>query len=638
MEIALSLFLFLCLLGAQSSTDFQIHQFGPDDAHIFYQGDAIASVGAVEMINRRTYQSRVGRVTYAGHVRIWDSDTGKLSDFTCHFTFTIDTASLPFYGHGLAFFLAPVGSQIPLNSAGGFLGLFNTSNSDSGDGIVAVEFDSYANPEWDPPYEHVGINNNSINSSVITTWNASLHSGDTADVWVLYNSTNKTLSVFWSYKENLDFQKNSSLSYQIDLREVLPEVTTVGFSSSTGQNGERAILKSWEFSSSLSIKRRDTEQGKVIVSTTVTVGVFLSLTTLILFMFRRKQRARKAAENLTSFTGDFDKAGPRKFSYQSLAVATNNFSAERKLGQGGFGCVYKGYLTDLHIPIAVKKISRGSRQGKKEYLTEIKIISRLRHRNIVQLIGWCHDQGQFLLAYEFMPNGSLDVHLFGNKSSLVWPVRYKITLGLASALLYLHEECEQSVVHRDIKSSNIMLDLNFNLKLGDFGLARLMDNELGLQTTGLAGTFGYLAPEYISSGRASKESDIYSFGVVILEIVTGRRSRDILKNGENEWGLLEWVWNIYGSSGLLSAVDGRLNSEFDAAQVECLIVVGLWCAHPDRNMRPSIRQAIQVLNFEGEMPSLPTTMPVAIYHAPLNVPVASSTKASITCTSIDVGR
>ncbi|XP_074381266.1 L-type lectin-domain containing receptor kinase IX.1-like [Apium graveolens] len=604
----------------------------------------VPSVGAIEMINRYTYVCRVGQAIYAQTVQIWDSDSQKLSDFTSHFTFTIDTQSRSTYGHGLAFFLAPVGFQIPPNSNGGFLGLFNTSNShSSGNQIVAVEFDSYSNSEWDPLYEHVGINNNSISSSVTTPWNASLHSGDTADVWVLYNATTKNLSVFWSYKENPNFQKNSTLSYQIDLRQVLPEVTTIGFSAATGQNGERVILRSWEFSSSLS-KRKSSghTKVKVIVFTTVSIGVLLSVTILLVIIwFRRRRIARKAAEasqNLLSINDDLERAGPRRFSYQTLAVATHNFSDERKLGEGGFGCVYKGHLTDLDIPIAVKKISSGSRQGKKEYLTEVKVISRLRHRNLVQLIGWCHDQGLFLLAYEFMPNGSLDSHLFGQKSPLVWVIRYKITLGFASALLYLHEECEQCVVHRDIKSSNIMLDSNFNLKLGDFGLARMMDHELGLQTTGLAGTLGYLAPEYVSTGRASKESDIYSFGVVILEIVTGRKASYTVEDAKSEMGLIEWIWNLYGSEDLLSAADGRLNTIYDVRQVECLMIVGLWCAHPDCNLRPSIRQVIQVLNFEVALPSLPTKMPIPIYQAPFSIPAASSSEASVTYTSIDVGR
>ncbi|XP_074381265.1 L-type lectin-domain containing receptor kinase IX.1-like [Apium graveolens] len=647
MGITLSLFLFFFLLGVDCSLHFEKSRFSSDDANILYQGDAAPSVGAAELINRYTYVCRVGRAMYAETVQIWDSNSGKLSDFTSHFTFTIDTQSRPTgsYGHGFAFFLAPVGFQIPPNSAGGFLGLFNTSNSDSSENqIVIVEFDSYPNPEWDPAYEHVGINNNSISSSVTTPWNASLHSGDTADVWVLYNATTKMLSVFWSYKENPDFQKKLSLSYQIDLREFLPEVTSIGFSAATSQNMERAILRSWEFSSTLSIKKSSGDtKVKIIVSTTVSIVVLLSLTILlVIVLFRRRRRsARKAAEtsqNLISINDDLERAGPRRFSYQTLAVATHNFSDERKLGEGGFGCVYKGHLTDLDIPIAVKKISSGSRQGKKEYLTEVKVISRLRHRNLVQLIGWCHDQGLFLLAYEFMPNGSLDSHLFGQKSPLVWVIRYKITLGFASALLYLHEECEQCVVHRDIKSSNIMLDSNFNLKLGDFGLARMMDHELGLQTTGMAGTLGYLAPEYVSTGRASKESDIYSFGVVILDIVTGRKASYTVEDAKSEMGLVEWIWNLYGSEDLLSAADERLNTIYDARQVECLMIVGLWCAHPDCNLRPSIRQVIQVLNFEVALPSLPTKMPVPIYQAPFSIPAASSSEASVTYTSIDVGR
>ncbi|KAK1351640.1 Concanavalin A-like lectin/glucanase superfamily [Heracleum sosnowskyi] len=640
MQITLSLIFFLCLVGVDSSVHFEISHFSSDQTNIIYQGVAIPSDGAVELVN--LYPSSVGRVMYADTVQIWDSDSGKLTDFTSHFTFIIDTVSRTYYGSGFAFFFAPVGFLIPPNSSGGFLGLFNSTSSDSSaNQVVTVEFDSYSNPEWDPPYQHVGINKNAIFSAVTTPWNTSLHSGETADVWVLYNATTKMLSVFWSYKENSNFIKNSSLSYQIDLREVLPEVSTVGFTAATGPNGERAILKSWEFSSTLPVKNSSSSRKnlsgvkkiKILVITTVFVGLLLSvITCLVIVWFRRRRVARKAAEaslNLISFSEDLVRAGPRKFSYQSLAVATYNFADERKLGQGGFGCVYKGYLLDLDIPIAVKKISRGSKQGKKEYIAEVKIISRLRHQNVVQLIGWCHDQGQFLLAYEFMPNGSLDSHLFGKRSALAWAIRYKIAIGFASALHYLHEKCEQCVVHRDIKSSNIMLDSNFNLKLGDFGLARLMDHELGLQTTGLAGTFGYLAPEYVKTGRASKESDIYGFGVVILEIVTGRRSSDTPNDANPEWGLVEWVWNLYGSEELLSAVDERLNMVFDARQAECLMIVGLWCAHPDWKSRPSIRQANQVLNFELALPSIPTKTHVPVYHAPLSISEVSRDEASM---------
>ncbi|XP_041016590.1 L-type lectin-domain containing receptor kinase IX.1-like [Juglans microcarpa x Juglans regia] len=639
------LFFFLLLLPSAHTVYFQITRFEPNTDNILYLGDAAPSVGAIELINRYTYVCRVGRAIYSERVPLWDSDTGILTNFSTHFSFVIDTQGRAEYGHGLAFFLAPVGFEVPLNSAGGFLGLFNTTTSDSSlNQIVHVEFDSYVNQEWDPPFEHVGINNNSIASTKYTSWNASSHSGDTADVWVTYDASKKNLSVSWKYQTTSNPQVNTSLSFEIDLMQVLPEWVIVGFSAGTSQFGERNKIQSWEFSSSLERKERrgkNANKKSLVVGLTVLAGVLIAVAivtcVILLFAWKVKKKEEESNEtlNLTSINEDLERgAGPRRFSYRYLASATNNFSDDKKLGEGGFGAVYRGYLIDLDIPVAVKKISRGSKQGRKEYITEVKIISRIRHRNLVQLIGWCHDNSEFLLVYEFMPNGSLDMHLFSKRSPLTWAVRYKIASGLASALLYLHEEWEKCVVHRDIKSSNVMLDSSFNVKLGDFGLARLMDHELGPQTTGLAGTLGYMAPEYIATGRASKESDVYSYGVVTLEIATGRKSTDPPEK-DSAMGLLEWVWNLYGSGRLHVAIDKRLHMDFEEKEIECLMIVGLWCAHPDRSLRPSIRQAIQVLHFEAAMPNLPLNMPVPLYHVP--TPLVSSGEPFIT-TSLDDGR
>lgn len=615
---------------------------------MYYQGDAVASGGHIEF-NLMNYINRVGWATYPERVRLWDSSSGKLSDFTSHFSFSIDTLEAPNYGHGIAFFLAPVGFQIPPNSAGGFLGLFNTTTMKSSQNqIVSVEFDSYPKDGWDPKVEHVGINNNSIMSAVYTPWNASLHSGDTAEAWITYNSTDRNLSVFWNYQTTSDPRESSSLFYIIDLSEFLPEWVTVGFSAATGSYVERHRLLSWEFNSSLNVKEtkgKNSKKRKIIIGIIVSVLVLIAgATTTFVILRRRKQMMtrKRAAEKMTSINEDLERgAGPRRFSYDDLVSATNNFSDQRKLGEGGFGAVYRGYLNDMDMEIAVKKISRSSRQGKKEYITEVKTISQLRHRNLVQLIGWCHDKGEFMVVYEFMSNGSLDSHLFGKKkmSPLSWAVRYKISLGLASALLYLHEEWERCVVHRDVKSSNIMLDSSFNVKLGDFGLARLMDHdESGPTTTGLAGTFGYMAPEYISTRRASKESDVYSFGVVALEIASGRKANDPVDQN-TEMSLVEWIWDLYGCGNLRLAVDRRLDiKDFDdEKQAERLMIVGLWCAHPDHNLRPSIRQAIHVLNLEAAIPDLPPKMPVAVFHVPLPS-LTSSEPSSITNTSLDAGR
>ncbi|RLN00705.1 L-type lectin-domain containing receptor kinase IX.1-like [Panicum miliaceum] len=239
----------------------------------------------------------------------------------------------------------------------------------------------------------------------------------------------------------------------------------------------------------------------------------------------RPDLSQEQAGNCGFIQMAFDMTGPKRFRYGELAIATGNFSDKQKLGEGGFGSVYKGFLKDVNLHVAIKRVSKGSKQGRKEYASEVRIISRLRHRNLVQLIGWCHGGSELLLVYEMMPNGSLDTHLYSASDGelLPWPLRHEIVLGLGSALLYLHQDWEQCVLHRDIKPSNVMLDASFHAKLGDFGLARLVDHGRGSHTTVLAGTMGYMDPECIITGRASAESDIYSFGVVLLEIACGRR-------------------------------------------------------------------------------------------------------------------
>ncbi|KAK9097017.1 hypothetical protein Sjap_022514 [Stephania japonica] len=638
------------------SLSFNFSNFASDDTNILYQGDAVPNKGAIEF-NNIQYQYQVGRAIYEDKVHIWDSKTGELTDFSTHFSFFIDTMGLSIYSDGLAFFLAPVGSQVPPNSAGGFLGLFSptTWETSSTNQMIVVEFDTYSNPDWDPQEldNHVGINVNSLSSVRYTPWNASEHSGKTTYVWITYNATTMKLSVFWTYNSSYSFpyqDYESILAYTVDLKRVLPEWAVVGISAAHGLIPERHVLQTWEFSSSLEVETRGKNgrpnkhvAGLVVAPTVLIVGV---LSAVLIVLWRRRTRTvleEDEALNNTSITGDLERgAGPKKFSYRRLASATNNFSNQRKLGEGGFGCVYKGFLRELNLTVAVKRISRGSKQGMKEYITEVKTVSQLRHRNLVGLIGWCHDKSEFLLVYEFMPNGSLDAHLFGKKAPLDWNTRYKISLGLASALLYLHEEWDQCVVHRDIKSSNVMLDSNFNAKLGDFGLARLMDHELGPKTTGLAGTFGYLAPEYISTGKVSKESDVFSFGVVALEMACGRKSVDQIEEESLEVGFVEWIWGLYGSGRLSVAMDDKLAGEdLDMKQVERLMIVGLWCAHPDRSLRPSVRQAIQVLKLEAELPELPPSMPMPLYQLPnLALPVVtevSSYPASLS-TSLNVGR
>ncbi|CAN7127240.1 unnamed protein product [Brassica rapa subsp. narinosa] len=546
---------FLFLLPFASSLNFSIPRFSVGDSRIAYQGDATPNGEIV--LNNIAFTCRVGWATYAKTVAIWDSETGKASDFTTNFSFKIDINTAN-YGHGIAFFLGPAGFTVPPNSASGFLGLFNETNGHSSRfPLVHIEFDTFYNVEWDPYNikSHVGINNNSLASSNFTSWNATLHSQDTCHAQVSYDAAQKNLSVSWRYEETTIPLESSSIYYIIDLVRVLPAEVTMGFSGATGSAMEGHKILSWDFYSSLDVKEKTKPNRRSVILGASLSGFLLlvSLVVVVPLCLKRKQRKAKATrrrENLTSINEeDLERgAGPRRFSYKDLAMATNNFLSERKC---------------------------------------------------------------------------------------------KISLGVASALLYLHEEWEQCIVHRDIKASNIMLDSSFNAKLGDFGLARLMDHELGPQTTGLAGTFGYMAPEYISTGRASKESDVYSFGIVLVEIVTVKKSVS-LRHGkiEPESGLVEKVWDLYGRGELISAVDQQMGKDYDVEQAECLMIVGLWCAHPDSNSRPSIKQAIQVLNFEAPLPNLPLKMPVATYHAAAETSSSSSSNgvATATFSSAQLGR
>ncbi|XP_004292023.1 PREDICTED: L-type lectin-domain containing receptor kinase IX.1-like [Fragaria vesca subsp. vesca] len=546
-------------------------------------------------------------------------------------------------GDGLVFFLAPPGSLLnhtlgqgsslglPVNSR-----LANKTMSSTEYPFVAVEFDIFPNNksesiDWCLNYVHAGIDINSLKSNVTEPWDGGISTAKENNATITYNSTSKNLSVaFTTIQIGVDgdeVQMIKSMYFLVDLLRYLPDRVIVGFSASTGNAVALHKIMSWNFTSTpllddnaaLTTRSNNNREGLIVglgVGGGATLVGLLALVWLILYR-KRRETARESSDDDISVLNDmipeeFEKGTvPTKFKYNELALATSNFVHGEKLGEGGFGGVYKGFIKDMNSYVAVKKISSGSKQGLKEYAAEVNIISRLRHRNLVQLIGWCHDK-KLLLVYEFMPNGSLDSHLFNEKSLLTWEVRYKIAHGLASGLLYLHQGWEQCVLHRDIKSSNVMLDSNFNTKLGDFGLARLVDHGKMSQTTIVAGTRGYMALEYVTTGKASKQSDVYSFGVVALEIACGRKPIDL--NLENtRVDMVEWVWGLYGEGKVIEAADPKLCGYFDEKQMEFLMMVGLWCAHPDYNMRPSMQQAIQVLNFEVAWPFLPLEMPMATF-------------------------
>ncbi|KAL5540525.1 hypothetical protein UlMin_043512 [Ulmus minor] len=615
---------FLFLLPSLSSISFNRTDF-KGWPEIQFDGDASVIKGVLTLTDAQKNSTNIdstGRAVFSEKMHLWDNSSRKFADFDTTFSFSMTSLNNRL-GDGFAFFLSNNDSQIPVNSSGACLALISKCRTSLANGLVAVEFDSFQNRLDTSGGAHIGIDVNSINSSTtkaVKNWT----SGEIGRARIWYDSQTENLSVSLYY-----LGETYNLSQAINLSKFLAEQVTFGFSAATGDFTSKHDIHSWEFNSTelpISVGSNSTkeEDGGIDLALVLVVNI-----------------KDKGKDNTIDVSMDWEfESGigvPRGFSYNKLVHATNNFAGSEKLGEGGFGGVYKGYLSDLNLTVAVKRVSKQSKQGRKEYVSEVKIISRIKHRNLVQLIGWCHEKGEFLLIYEFMPNGSLDFHLFrGNKTILSWEIRYKVAVGLASAILYLHEESEKCVLHRDIKSSNIMLDSNFNAKLGDFGLARLIDEAAGQRTTAPAGTLGYMAPEYVSTGKASKASDVFSFGVVALEIACGRKSIEA-KFDEARASLVSWVWDCYGNERLLDVVDERLCMEFKAKEMESLLIVGLWCVHPDHKTRPSIRQAIQVLNLESPLPDLPKNMPVPNYNVPIPLPVSVS-EPQVSYSSLVVGR
>ncbi|KAG6541755.1 hypothetical protein Mapa_016767 [Marchantia paleacea] len=353
------------------------------------------------------------------------------------------------------------------------------------------------------------------------------------------------------------------------------------------------------------------------------VAVFLLLLCaaglLLMGRSKRQHANRSTSMQIGSDQTDLDsiaKSFGYSYSYVLLRTATSEFGETNKLGQGGFGSVYRGVIPATGEVVAVKKVSSESKQGVREFMAEVSIITQLRHRNIVKLLGWCSESKQFLLVYEYMPNGSLDKALFhpqDEASVLSWELRFRIVMNVATALNYLHEGWRQKVLHRDIKSSNIMLDEEFNALLGDFGLARLVDRRESLASTNVVGTFGYLAPEVVVYGKFSDKADVYAFGAVVLEIACGRASVDPAR-GEGEKTLADLVWNNLTDGKLLHVVDRRLNGHYDAGAIKLLLLVGLLCSHPNPEERPPMRQVIMILAGIVPMPPIPLSKPVLQFH------------------------
>jgi Legume lectin domain/Protein kinase domain len=542
-------------------------------------------------------------------------------------SFILDIITVGGGGHGLTFAIVPH-KQLPGAYDGEYLGLLGPKNNGNiSNHVFAVEFDTVSAIGLfnDSNDNHVGVDLNSLKSNISqkTSYYSNqtsrvgfeLESGEPIQAWINYNGTNKILDVTVAPLQILK-PSRALISYHVDLLPIFDEEMYVGFTASTGKLASSHYILAWSFSTEGLAQAIDLShlpkfphppktikepRSKVIkIGFLSSVGTLALISILIGISWYLWKRAR-----LAETIEDWEKEHPHRLRYKDLYRATKGFKETELLGSGGFGYVYKGVFPKTEEIVAIKKISNNTRQGMREFVTEISSLGRMRHRNLVELRGWCKRNQDLLLVYEFMPNGSLDTLLFDynnkKKTVLNWEQRLNILKGVAAGLLYLHEEWEQLVLHRDVKSSNVLLGSDLNPKLGDFGLARLYEHGTNPHTTHVVGTIGYIAPELSRTGKATTSSDVFSFGVVLLETVCGRRP--VENNAPiDELNLLEWVRDCAEQGHLVNVVDARIAKECDIQEIEKVLKLGLVCCQSIAEVRPSMRQVIQYLNGTEQFP------------------------------------
>ncbi|KAK9155256.1 hypothetical protein Sjap_002736 [Stephania japonica] len=369
----------------------------------------------------------------------------------------------------------------------------------------------------------------------------------------------------------------------------------------------------------------------LIVGICVAIGIvsFLSVFVVYCLVQRRKRQGMDEDEELLGIA-----AQQYIFSYEELRTATEDFKSANKLGEGGFGPVYKGKLSDGRT-VAVKQLSVTSHQGKSQFVAEIATISAVQHRNLVKLHGCCIERDKRLLVYEYLENKSLDQILFGQSLlHLDWPTRYDIMLGTARGLAYLHEDSRIRIVHRDVKASNILLDADLVPKISDFGLAKLYDDKKTHISTRIAGTIGYLAPEYAMRGHLTEKADVFSFGVVALEVLSGRPNSDTNLETEKVY-LLEWAWYLHENNRELELVDPRL-SKFNEEEANRMLGVAFLCTQASPSVRPSMSRVVAMLLGDIEVSTV-TSKPPYLSDWEFNDVISFSSDKSRTSMSTNKG-
>ncbi|KAJ1259118.1 hypothetical protein BS78_10G129000 [Paspalum vaginatum] len=615
---------------------------GDDNDQFVYSGfrgsnltvDGTATVtldGLLQLSNGTAYLQ--GHAFHPTAVRLRDSPNGTVRSFSVAFVFGIVSVYPDFSAHGMAFVMAP-GKDFSSALPAKYLGLTNVQdNGNTSNHLFAVELDTIQSVEFkDINANHVGIDINGLQS--LRSYNAGYYddsrsgefqslkliSRQAMQVWVDYSEEKKQIDVTLA-PLRMTRPVRPLLSAAYDLSTVLTDLVYLGFSSATGRVNSRHYVLGWSFGRSRPAPAIDISklpdlpqpagpekpQSKLleIILPIVTAAVVLCSGGVVVLLVRRRFRYAELRED---WEVEF---GPHRFSYKDLYHATDGFKDKNLLGEGGFGRVYKGVLRASMVEVAVKRMSHESRQGMKEFVAEIASIGRIRHRNLVRLLGYCRRKGELLLVYDYMPNGSLDKYLHCNEgdsnSKLCWAKRFHVIKGVASGLLYLHERWEKVVVHRDVKPSNVLLDRDMNGHLGDFGLARLYEYDHGVDsqtTTHVVGTIGYLSPELMRTGIASPLTDVFAFGIFLLEITCGQKPIKENAQGGGHVALVDWVLQHWRNGALMAAVDARLRGEYHIQEAELVLKLGLLCSHPFATARPSMGQVMCYLDGVTPLPEI----------------------------------
>ncbi|KAL4188730.1 hypothetical protein AMTRI_Chr08g203580 [Amborella trichopoda] len=615
--------LFFLIINSSASYDtgFQYSNF--HGANLSLNGVAeIIPSGALQVTNNS--KKVLGHAFFPNLLQFKNSSSGNAFSFSTAFVFVI-TLPIVTPASGLAFVLSP-STKLEGSRSQQYLGLLGLSgNGGPKNQVFAVEFDTRLSIDLeDIDDNHVGIDLNSLRSNVsasaayyirkghkTTKQGIILKSGDPIQVWIEYDGIEKLLNVTLSPIQIAGRTSPPLISSRIDLSPILQEFMYVGFSASTGIFSSCHYILGWSFA--INGRAQDLDLSLLPwypkakssrgISMASKIGIILSsiilamatISGIVYFLIRQRDE-----ELVEEWELDY---GQHRFSYKELCKATKDFREEGLVGSGGFGKVYRGVMPDSGMQIAVKRKANDSGVGSRDFLSEISSMGRLRHRNLVPLLGWCKRKTELLIVYEYMPYGSLDKHLLDEGTPILsWEQRHNIVKGVASALLYLHEQSEQVVVHRDVKASNILLDRDMNGRLGDFGLARLCDHGTDMHTSHVVGTLGYLAPEVSHTGTYTSYSDVFSYGIVLLEVACGCIPVDLQRLPE-EIILVDWVWKCFSEGKLLDVADPRLKGGFVAEEMEMVLMLGLLCSHPVPGSRPSMRQVCQYLNDEVSFPN-----------------------------------